>query len=541
MIRVLVALSMLALVGFFIADRLISLGWDSNTWSGSDNMFYHLFATYDRWQLLGFVIVAALFVIILRQPSQSPMQLRWKRISIHWIAIAVFTVATAGTHLVFQNYPFAMDEFFADFQAAIFAKGHLWATIPKSLAPIAYAATPALANFQPETPAWTAAYLPVYAALRTPFFLLGCSWLVNPLLAGISVLALAAVIQKIWPNEADLPFVGVALLALSPQFLITSMTAYAMPAHICVNLLWLACFLRNDRLAFWLPPWIGVLALGLHQPNIHFFFVAPFILRLLWNRRWIRATYFVLVYAAGSAFWLKFIEWRTPISPHAAAAVSQFYNYFEVPSLPRLLDHLIGVTQILAWNGCALVFFSVLGVVAWKKSPPVIADLIAGMILALDCFLLFTENQGHGWGNRYFYSYLGSFALIAVAGFHHFQQHLTRMEKRALASVTLAGFVIQFSMQTWEAHTVVAPFARARDYFQSRLVETVVIDTNRIWYGQDLVRNQPGLGNRPQLLFLRRFKPDSIHFLDAKNSYEIVGYPEVKSLGLTPTIRMQLP
>ncbi len=543
MVRLLVALSVLALIGFFIAEPLISLGWDSNTWSGSDNMFYHLFATYDRWQLLGFVVMAALFAIILRQPPQNPMQLRSLCISVPWLALAVLILTIAGTHLVMMNYPFAMDEFFSDFQAAIFAKGHLWAATPSPLSQVVHAATPYMTSYQPETQSWTSNYLPVYALLRVPFYLANATWLLNPLLAAGSILAIAAVAKKLWPESTGTPFVSAFLLATSSQFLINSMTAYAMPAHVFFNLLWLLCYLRNDRAGFWLTPWIGVAALGLHQPNIHFVFVVPFILRMLTSRQWSRAFYSLTIYAAGCLFWLRFIQWKA-VDTHLTPLTSQthelwfapFLAIFRLPSLEHLFDHLIGLTQILAWNSCLLVLLASLGLFCLKKCPPTIADLVSGMILALDLFLLFPENQGHGWGNRYFYSSIASFVLVATAGWQHFHSDLSPMQISKLVRLSLAGFCVQFATQAMEARQVVEPFANASRYLHSRPIETVVIDTNRIWYGQDLVRNNPGLDHKPTVLFLRRLDKDSIQSLDARNSYEVYRYPELKAFGLTPRI-----
>ena len=87
-----------------------------------------------------------------------------------------------------------------------------------------------------------------------------------------------------------------------------------------------------------------------------------------------------------------------------------------------------------------------------------------------------------------------------------------------------------------EAHDVVQPFADASRYLHSRPVETVVIDTNRIWYGQDLVRNNPGLEHKPTVVFLRLLDKKTIELLDARNSYEVFRYPELKEFGLTPRI-----
>ncbi len=551
---VLLTLSVVAGIGFNIAEILLENGMAGSDWLRSDNMFYHLFATYDRWHLAIFIVATLAFVGFLFFGRQTEKTIIWPRISISLLSFAVIAVTAAGVHLIFLNYPFAMDEFYPDFQSKLFAHGQLWGSISENLTPIARAATPPMMNFQPLPTAWTSNYLPVYALLRLPFLLVGFSWLLNPLLAGASVWLLAAVVGKIWPDSRELPLIGALLLASSPQFLMTSMTAYAMPAHVCLNLLWLLLFLKNGRIGFWLPPWLGICAMGLHQPNIHVLFVAPFILRLLWKRDWSKAGYYLAVYAAGSAFWLQFMKWKTAILPAVAENLPKaapenvlvgLLHLFRMPNLQHLLDHLIGLTEILSWNSWALVFFSALGLFAWKKSPPVIADLLTGLILALDCFLLFPENQGHGWGNRYFYSYMPNFVLLGMAGFCHFRKNFSRAQLDMAIAISLIVFCLQLPLRAWSCRDVVEPFALASEYLHTRPVETVILDTNCIWYGQDLVRNEPGLEKLPRIVFLRRLDAASLMFLEKKGKYEIVNDKTLAAFGIhsvlaksqTPTTR----
>ena len=127
--------------------------------------------------------------------------------------------------------------------------------------------------------------------------------LVNPLCAALSVCLMAAVARQIWPNDKVKPLLAAGLLAASSQFLVMSMTAYAMPAHLALNLLWLWLYLAPQKRRFWLAPLVGVAALGLHQPFFHALFVTPFLARLVWERRWKTSCYFALVYLAGIACW----------------------------------------------------------------------------------------------------------------------------------------------------------------------------------------------------------------------------------------------
>ena len=79
---------------------------------------------------------------------------------------------------------------------------------------------------------------------------------------------------------------AVALLATSSQVVLTSGSGYTMPAHLLANLLWLWLYLRGDRRRGRSRcSWAGSRS-GLHSPFPHALFVAPFLVRLLRERRW---------------------------------------------------------------------------------------------------------------------------------------------------------------------------------------------------------------------------------------------------------------
>ena len=71
------------------------------------------------------------------------------------------------------------------------------------------------------------------------------------------------------------------LLVLSGQVLFAGMTAFAMPAHLFVNLLWLWLFLADRRRTDLVALAVGFVGTGLHQPLFHPLFVLPFLVLLL--------------------------------------------------------------------------------------------------------------------------------------------------------------------------------------------------------------------------------------------------------------------
>ncbi len=178
------------------------------------------------------------------------------------IALAVVLIAWLGNLLVLHGFPLSNDEFLPRFQAQIFAAGQLKAYLPPELKEFGQSLTPIFAAFNPQEGTWISTYLPIHAALQAAFLTLGFESLTSPVLAGLSLVLIAAVARRLWPEESLAPFVAVVLLASSTQFLITSMTSYAYPAHLCFNLAWLYCYCRRDLPGYLVSPWIGFFALA---------------------------------------------------------------------------------------------------------------------------------------------------------------------------------------------------------------------------------------------------------------------------------------
>ena len=151
------------------------------------------------------------------------------------------------------------------------------------------------------------AYLPGNAMLRAAVGWIADPALTGPLLSGLSLPLMWLCARRLWPEvgaaSREVATVAVILLATSGQFIIHGMTAYAMPAHLFANLLWLALFLRRTWWADGAALAVGFVATGLHQPVFHPLFAAPWLFWLLLQRDWRRALLFAAGYAAIAAFW----------------------------------------------------------------------------------------------------------------------------------------------------------------------------------------------------------------------------------------------
>ncbi len=90
---------------------------------------------------------------------------------------------------------------------------------------------------------WASGFLPGFAFLDDLFSRANLSWALSPTLAACSLLLLASVARRVFPDQPTLAAnLAVLLLALSPQFLAMAMTKFAWTAHLCGTLLWVWLF-----------------------------------------------------------------------------------------------------------------------------------------------------------------------------------------------------------------------------------------------------------------------------------------------------------
>ena len=213
---------------------------------------------------------------------------------------------------MFGNYALSRDEVLANFDADFLRKGLLAAQVQLEWRPFANAMMPLYMHPVPGNAVWLSGYLPGNATLRAAMdVLVGKSW-TNPLLAAIAVMTQFGVARRLWPQCPGRWLVPPLLLATSPQLLTMAMTPYAMTPHLAFNLIWLLCFLRNDRRGDFGALAAGFVATGLHQLIFHPIFVSPFIAELLLARRWRRAGCFIIGYALIGIFWSSYWQLALP-------------------------------------------------------------------------------------------------------------------------------------------------------------------------------------------------------------------------------------
>ncbi|MFL5619252.1 MAG: hypothetical protein ACJ79A_12775 [Gemmatimonadaceae bacterium] len=542
LVRIGLAITLLiALFGLLARGQMIAWGL---VFPGPVNVFFRLYALHEPALLLllvAWTVVAA--VVMARRAPVANGGTRLERLrapsvrAVGLVAALMFVVALATWYHVHHAVLLTMDEFTSDFQARILAHGELRATLPREWQPYVDAMAPVFTAYRDLDGGWLSQYLPGYALLKTPFVLTGLEVLLNPLLAALSVLLLAAIARRLWPDEGLRPWMALAFFVTSSEVLMTSGTGYSMPAHLALNLLWLWLYQRGDARSWGVALAVGVLALGLHNPMPHALFVAPFLLRLVRERRWGRAAAAVVAYGIGGLIW---IGWLRMANPFARPGGPGLFSMFALPNALAFWLQTVNLSLLFTWHAPLFGALAIAGVARARRLGPVMTDVALGVAFTLAFYLFFPLTQGHGWGYRYAYQVLGSLALLAAAGTPSL---VSAVGARRAQSLLIASFatalLVQVPLRFWQGERFIRPYAAAYRHLSSRPARVVLVNADSIWYGRDLIRNDPYLRGQPVVLAARLLTREGRAAIEAAYPGQVleVRDGELLRLGLTPWIR----
>jgi hypothetical protein len=170
------------------------------------------------------------------------------------------------------------------------------------------------------------------------------------------------------------------------------------------------------------------------------------------------------------------------------------------------------------------------------RSPAVIVDLSLGVMLTLVFFAFFPSTQGHGWGYRYAFQVIGSLALIAAEGVPVVASAFGAWRTRAWLATGLAlALVVQLPLRLVQTERFVRPFAASVAYVRSRPEPIVIVHGSELWYGDDLIRNDPYL-SRPIVLRGAALAPTAVAEIERVfpgRVVEVTG-DQIVRLGMTP-------
>ena len=510
----------------------------------------YLFQTQDMfWLAMMAILLFGLAISPLPAKTAGVVKFIARRPRTVLVALVacVLVMGVVGTHVVFDGYNLTRDEFLADFDSIIFRAGKITAPIAADWRPFASALAPRFMLSIAKNAGFASIYLPVNAALRALVGLIGDPSWTNPLLAASAILATFGVARRLWPTHLDVAVISALLVATSSQVLVTSMTSYAMTAHLALNMIWLWFFLRDDKIGHGAAITTGFLASGLHELIFHLLFAAPFIVRLWASRRQRLALIYIASYSAICLFWIDYwkvmLAWQGitgPVSDNAgplyfAARVMRLLQDFRWTGSDLMLKN---VLRFVAWQSPALLPLGVLAYPAIRRDAGIARELLAGLLLTLVALFILQPYQGHGWGYRYLHGLIGSAALLGGYGWIALSNRISREEAGATSTAfvicsAIAWFVL-LPVHAMQAHDFVTPYARAMKAIKNAPTDVVIVDESGLLFAEDLVRNDPFLRNRPKVLALSNLTKAEIEHLCTHYSVATFDYTQALAFGIMP-------
>ncbi|MDE2436067.1 MAG: hypothetical protein KGM49_07405 [Sphingomonadales bacterium] len=494
--------------------------------------------------VLLFAELVLLYAVSFRlKPRQTPIAIGLRSVFVG--AGAVLALCIAGHFWVLDNYDMSRDEQMATFDAMVFRGGHLAQALPTLWRDHAEALNLNFMLPAEHRGAWISGYLPGNAALRALVSLAGTQVITGPLLTALGAIAMWGCARRIWPTNREAAAVALLLYLGAGQITMTGMTAYAMPAHLTLNLVWLWLFLRKSLLTDLAALVVGFIAVGLHQPLMHPVFAGPLLcLLILPERQWKRAVLFALGYAAIGLFWLSWPGWSWAMvqaGPVAAQPAGVDYLTRLTQTVQNLgttgiLIMLANLLRFIAWQHLLLIPLLLIGIGIARRDR-LAGALATAPILMIAIMTVILPYQGHGFGYRYLHALNGNCILIAVYGWMSLGERRAEWRGLLLRS-TAASIAVILPLQAWMAHGFYASSAEASTKISALDADYAIIGRSDVPFAFDLVYNPPLLDRRPVRLVRDKVDPGLIDAICRRHaSVALVGSGILKPIGDTFDIR----
>ena len=476
----------------------------------------------------------------------TPADVKIQRWRIGWtsalLTLALFAVAFCGASLLLKSYGLSRDEAMVDFDASIFAGGHLLAAVPEKWRLYVNSMEPLFVLTIKDQAGWVSSYLPVNAALRSSLALIASPLIAGPFFSGVALLALVGIARRLWPDRPDAAIVAGLMLASSSQVAVAAMTPYAMTAHLALNLVWLLLFLQDTKTSVLGAVAVGFFATGLHQLAFHPLFASPFIAMLWLRDRPSRAWAYTLSYAAIILFWTNY--WHLMFGAYSldgtstASSVSFAGRILRLAHAPHLHDvevMLMNAARFATWQNpllLPLVFLTLSQRRWWTDTT---TALLTGILATLVMVSAVMVDQGYGWGYRYLHGFIGSFALLATSAY----VELTRVKRSGkfhlsaqVATATVFATMVMLPLRSLEARSLTLPYAAAAERIRTTKSNLVFVDPDAIMNASDLVRNSPDLSNTPLVFDLTKLDEGQIRTLCGSYDIAIFDVADARALDL---------
>jgi hypothetical protein len=501
---------------------------------GMTPIFFVLF-TYFDYRAASCALLILLGAALLSGRLQALSTVRWVGERPVPIAVVTTVLLCACSLLVYRNHPLAMDEYAAFFQSQVFAAGHLSGQLPAPL--LDWLVPPGFQNYflvvSRPTGHIAQSYWPSFALLLTPFTWLGIPWACNPVISGLTLVAVHRLALRIFNDVAT---AGLALLltVASPVFFANGISYYSMPAHLLANTLFALLLLEPTSRRAVVAGVIGSVALTLHNPVPHILFAIPW---LIWIARregglrllgWLALGYLPLCVILGLGW-----RWFTSHLTHdgvAAASTASAENLnliaaaFSLPSPGLLLARLIGFAKVWLWAVPGLMLLAGSGA---RRTRDLAGCrlLLYSAVLTFFGYLFVPFDQGHGWGFRYFHSAWVALPILAAGAVTRFSgstDDRPTSEGEALRTFVVAcallTVVFGVGLRAFQMREFITDLMKQVPAYSGSEPRVAIIDPSKSFYGQDLVQNDPWIrgglirmitqGPDANALMMHRFFPN---------------------------------
>ena len=457
--------------------------------------------------------------------AAPPVRLRLSNLQAGAILLAMAAGIWALRVWVLHDYDMSRDEQMVTFDAAIFARGHLFEPIPAFWRTYYEALNVAYTLPIGDREAWVSGYLPGNAALRALLSLVVPASAVGALLVLLGGAVLWRIALRLWPDSPSTRAVVLVLFASSSQIILTGTTTFAMSAHMTANIVWLWLFLKRTPLAQAGAIAVGFVATGLHQPLFHPLFVGPFMLILLREKAWKELAGYVVCYGAIGLFWIGWQPWVSGhgLHPVPAAHSNDGTNYIE-----RFFATLTPFTQysfwvmgenllrFAAWQNFMLLPLMLVPVLGRRRFEPLIMALWLGMVILVVFMTIVLPAQVNGWGYRYLHGFLGAAFLLAGFGWRWLEVN-GAAPVRALAAATVLAVALVLPVHVWMAEGQIGAYAEAAQRVRSLPADVAIVDEG-VPFSSDFVLNRADFSNRPIMLSRSYLKPEDMAAICAGRS-----------------------
>lgn len=417
-------------------------------------IFERLFTFNDHWQSIAMLAALALALVSPPLREAASRLAAWMGGRPGLTALLSFLALALGAKFIYRAHPLSMDEYMPWMQAHALARGQAVLHYPPELldriVPPSFQGSFVLVEH--ASGAATSVYWPGLALLLTPLVGPDLGWCLNPAFGALALLLLHRLASD---AAGDVAAGGWAMLAAlaSPQFLVGSMSWYAMPGELALNLLFLWLLLRPRLGSAFAAGLVGGFCLVMHNPVPHALMALPCLAWLAWDReRWPRllavlAGYVPLGLGLGLGWWLLKTGFGDPPLGQPAPATGALDALGRVlvwPDSSLLTARWQAIWKTWIWSAPGLLLLPLLP----RTRPLAERLLLAAFVLTFAFYMCVRFDQGHGWGYRYIHPVWAALPLAAglwMAG--------AKGQARQWSAAALAAGLLATPVFLWQTRT----------------------------------------------------------------------------------------